>query len=62
MSHTANDFLKLNLKFKAFESLLANTMVLLKAKEYRMKADIQKKAALLQSAFSALSGNVSVQR
>lgn len=37
-------------------------MVLQKAKEYRMKADMQSKAALLQRSFFALIENISIQK
>jgi hypothetical protein len=54
MSQRAMEFLEINLKLKAFESLIANTMVLLKAKEYRMKADMQNRSVLLQRSFTVL--------
>jgi hypothetical protein len=50
------------MKFKAFSSLLANTLALQKANEHRMKAHMQNKAVLLQRSFLSLKDNVEYQK
>lgn len=57
MNERAQEYLKICLKFKAFSSLVANTLAFQKAKEYRLKADMLNRAVLLQRSFICLREN-----